>query len=244
MAGKAKAADAAKVSSADAAGGATLLTKHAQAAKKTTPKAKASRKLTLEAITQKAIRDNFKGWPSLQTHGTVVDDETLFTTIYNDKLRNEANPGSVVMGSQYYRDLKQKFSGENSAYNSLKVTNPKEVVAPDLMAAMVSLKHQNANKVPLTDWMSQSDGCNQKEFIGILRSMCLLRPSASPAQLQLVLDCMRFITKNKLDSKYPDECKTMHPTWDSALHSSIKSFKQLDGDPAAWWENYKDTQLP
>jgi len=54
---------------------------------------------------------------------------------------------------------------------------------------------------------------------------------------------MRFITKNKLDSRYPGECKLMHPTWDAALHNSIKSFKQLGGDPSAWWENYKDTPL-
>ena len=108
------------------------------------------------------------------------------------------------------------------------------------MAAMVAIKHQNCLKAPLHDFLQTAGPCNQKELIGILRAVCLLRPSASAAQLQLALDCMRYTIKNKLDTKFPAEVTTMLAVWDEALLCGLRSFKKLNESPAAWWKNYKD----
>ena len=81
---------------------------------------------------------------------------------------------------------------------------------------------------------------HQKEIVGLYRSMCLLRPSASPAQLQLVLDCMRYVCRDKLDTTFVDECKIMVPVWDEGLLCCLKSFKKRRESPQDWWGRYKD----
>jgi hypothetical protein len=239
QAGSEALAAAAAATSADAGAGQTLLAKHAGSSKGV-PKARVKKQSTVEAATQKAIKDNFRGWSALQTHETQIAGETLFTTILKDKQRNIDNPGSVVMGSQYYRSLKEKFCGTNSAYSQLAVLDPSEVVGDSLMQAMVALKTQNSQKALLLEYLTSSGPCNQKELVGILRSMCLLRPCASPAQLQLILECMRYITRNKLDASFPKEVILMHETFDGAMLCALKSFKKLNGDPEAWYQNYKD----
>ena len=70
--------------------------------------------------------------------------------------------------------------------------------------------------------------------------MCLLRPCASAAQLRLILECMRYITRHKLDTMYPNEVKLMRDQWDAALLCALKSFNKLSEDPEAWYNNYKD----
>ena len=224
---------------ADAAAGQSLLAKHAGKAKGV-PKTQLRKQNTIEAAVQKAIRDNFKGWTALATHETQIAGETLYTTILKDKLSNQEVPGTVVMGSQYYRVLKERFCGTNSAFNMLIVKNPAETVNPVLMSAIIALKSQNCKKAQLLEFLKTAGGCNQKELVGILRGMCLLRPCASAAQLQLILECMRFIARNKLDTLFPNETQLMKDQWDAALLCALKSFKKLNEDPEAWYNNYKD----
>ena len=239
MAEEERAEAAAASSGADAGAGQTLLAKHL-GKNKGVPKARVAKLPTIEAAVQKSIRDNFKGWPALATHETQVAGDTLYSTILKDRQSNQDVPGTVVMGAQYYRVLKERFAGSGSAYNQLVVVNTSEPVTPALMTAVVALKNQNCLKAPMLEFLMAAGSCNQKELVGILRGMCLLRPCASPAQLQLILECMRYITRNKLDTLFPNEIKLMRDQWDAALLCALKSFKKLNEDPEAWYNNYKD----
>ena len=142
MAEEERAEAAAASSGADAGAGQTLLAKHL-GKNKGVPKAQVKKLQTIEAAVQKAIRDNFTGWPALATHGTQVGGETLYSTILKDRQSNQDVPGTVVMGARYYRVLKERFAGSSSAYNQLVVANASEPVSTALMAAVAALKNQN-----------------------------------------------------------------------------------------------------
>ena len=51
---------------------------------------------------------------------------------------------------------------------------------------------------------------------------------------------MRYITRHRLDTMFPNEAKLMRDQWDAALLCALKSFKKLNKDPGAWYNNCKD----
>ena len=218
MAEEERAEAAAASQGADAGAGQLLLAKHL-GKNKGVPKAQVKKLQTIEAAVQKATRDNFTGWPALATHGTQVGGETLYSTILKDRQSNQDVPGTAVMCAQYYRVLQERFASSSSAFNQLVVANTSEPVAPALMTAVVALKNQNCLKAPMLEFLMAAGGCNQKELVGILRGMCFLRPCASAAQLQLILECMRYITRHKLDTMFPNGVKLIGAS--GMLHCSV-----------------------
>lgn len=230
----ANSASAASAADASAAATDSLIDKQFKDAK---PARRSLRRQTTEQQVTKALTDNFKNFSSMEVDGVKHDSLTLRERLVQDKHDQRAGK-HVTMGASYYRQLRDLYADNESPAKKLCVSNPNDEVGGRLTKALTAWKAGNSNKGPITEWLASEPTANQKELIGLLRMALQIRPSASMAQCNLVLDLMRFLVRTSLSLRFPAEIEMLRTTWDDALCVAWANMKKERVSPKTFVSIY------
>jgi hypothetical protein len=78
-------------------------------------------------------------------------------------------------------------------------------------------------------FLARATGCNQREFVGIIKSVMKMRPSRQTSNhTAVVLDAMKFIARTGVHKKFPEEFNVAKDTFDLALTCQYASMKAVD----------------
>lgn len=198
-------------------------------------------KNNIDTIVNKAIKDSLKGMTSDELDNIRVDGLTCRETIKRDKLAQQSSPGSLAMGKNYYLSIRDKFTLSTSPQKLLQVADQSEVVAANILQAVMAAQATPPHRGPLMQLMDVIESVNQKEVVGLLRLLCSLRPGASSEQLQAGLSILRMIKRLALASKFEREMGIMVPVFEEILlkvpaldkHFQRSASLEDDGVPSA-----------
>ena len=166
----------------------------ASALKKTKPRR------DLEAMVEKLLKDNFKGWTSRQIDCVMKDGLSLRQTLVRDTEEHLA--GNIKMGKNYYNALKLRFVDVETPASRLKVANAADFENPKLKAALVELTGHRGNMKPMLAFLEEDEVDNQKSVVAVLRASLDIKPESGPKQTNVIIEVMRWIKRNKVDEKY------------------------------------------
>ena len=169
-----------------------------------------------EKVVDKSLKDNFRGWSSIDIDGTVVEGLTLRETILRDKRKSRMS-NDFPMGAHYYGELRKKFGCSSQVANQLQVEDEHQEVSPPLLQAFTDLKASTPKRGALLQWLATADACNQKEYTGLLRATLEQRPMVSTAHMNLVTAIMKYIVRTSLNIKHKAMTFHMQKQFDTAL---------------------------
>lgn len=197
---------------------------------------KALRRRDTDEAVQKSIRDTFPKFDHLRTDVVLHEGVTLRERLTNDKRRSK--DGSLSMGATYYRNLRQWYDPQDGVLSKLQVNVSTEPVRPTVMAALVAFKARPAERGPLTEWLRTSSAGSQRELVGVFKAILELRAGISKQQCNLIIDCMRWVTRNNIHASFPSECAAMKAHWDDALTQAFANLKKEGLSGKMFWELY------
>lgn len=201
------------------------------------PARRSLRRQTTQQQVQKAISDNFKTFFSMEVDGIRHDQMTLRERLVQDK-HDQRSGKSITTGAGYYRQLRDLYADTESLAKKLKVSNPDEEVGVRLTRSLTAWKAGNSNKGPITERLASEPTANQKELVGVLRMALQIRPTASMAQCNLVLDVMRFVVRTNLASVFAQEVEMLRTVWDDALCAAWGNMKKERFSPKTFVSVY------
>ena len=169
-----------------------------------------------EAQVRKSLADNFKYMSAAEIDGTVRQGMTLRQRLMRDKQQPLDSPGSVAFGKCYYQALRDLYADGNKVEVLLRPDPSLEVRQELVEAATAALKHL-PNRSMLVQFLKVTTALNQAEFVGVLRWMMSLHPSASSDQLKSGLTVLETVARLKLHEKFPHEASLVKSKWDEIL---------------------------
>jgi hypothetical protein len=158
----------------------------------------------LQLKPRKHIRDNFKGWSQVSTHGLRINGKTLYELLLHDQEANQKGE-CPVMGCNYYRELRTHYGGTENPASKLVPSSPDLPVNDRLVKAIASLRSSHNSKAQLQEWFqTEPIAANERELCGILKAGLLQRPGASITQRELVLNIMSCFIKHSFYTSHPE----------------------------------------
>lgn len=186
--------------------------------------------------TDRAVREHFKQFSSVQTDIILVDGKTLRQTLKTAK--KDAKAAGRKLGSGFYQEIGQKFVLPGESDNSLKLVNDKDEIRESLLDALRIANSKNTtvrNKGPLLQWLSVSSAPNQRELVGLMRVALTIKPSSSSTSCQTVLAILKYVVTHDLHNQYEKETSTLREHFDDALSCSWAAMKKEGLPLATFW---------
>jgi hypothetical protein len=177
--------------------------------------------------TDRAVREHYKQFSSVQTDVILVDGKTLRQTLKIAK--KDAKTEGRKLGSGFYQEIGQKFVMPGEPENHLKPANEQDEIRESLLNALRIANSKNTtvrNKGPLLHWLATSDAPNQRELVGLVRVALSIKPSSSNTSCQTVLAILKYVVTHDLHRKYEKETSSAKDHFDDALCCAWASMKK------------------
>ena len=140
---------------------------------------------------ERILADHFKGLWEHQKNILEVDGMSLREVLLQEK-RRAKNEG-CRLGAKFYDESKGKYVGQDSPLSKLVVHDTDESLAPALFTALELSIHSNPakrSKQSLYSFLTQGPSLNQREFVGLLRSILTkLAAQRGPCHHAAALNC-------------------------------------------------------
>lgn len=157
-----------------------------------------------------------------------------------DRLSVREGSAKTPLGALYYRGLRELYACASTPGMQLQVVDSKELVDPQLFAALTALRAGNSQKAPLRAWMSTASSVNQRELVGLLRQLLNLKPSSSQKQQDICVDAFRFMARAGAFEKHANEMKVCTPWLEATLGALLASTKRAGMAPSTFWKLNRD----
>lgn len=204
------------------------------------PRKQLHRRATGEQV-ERALTENFKGWSTLECHGHLVGGKSLAQRIGDDK--RDAKATNKRLGSSYWQELREMYSSSTTLASALQVRDHKQGVSDTLVDAIKFSNCANLTKrtkAPLLTYLSTCKAMNQRELCGLLRHLVTIRPSASTAATDLILQAMRCLKRLQVDTKEKATVDVVRPLFDEALVAAYAAMRREGIPTGHFWEVHGD----
>eukprot|EP00971_Amphidinium_carterae_P330819 6464054-Amphidinium_carterae.1 len=171
----------------------------------------------LDEVVRKAIRDSVRWATHAELYETVVNGQTLVQKLRADKEKWLDGDRSIKFGSTYYLDLKKTYQSPSRIESNLDLKG--EEVDDNLMVAIGKAVQKPCNRQPLLQYVTSMTTCSRANLIAISMLMLQLSPTASKAQLSLLVECLRGLTRCSALKNHEDVAATMFDHYDETLHA-------------------------
>lgn len=193
-----------------------------------------------EQAVERILNEHFAGFTRAQTDVMTVDGLTLRQTLIDRKRDKKGDAGSRL-GTKLYSELGRAFALESSPVRALQVKDLSETVQPSLYQALKTAQDPNPakrSKQPLYNFFSSVKDLNQKETVGLLRSISESAHVKGTAGRLHAFEVLKFIINSGLDKKFPEEISIMASTFDETLAGTFEDMTKEHMPMATWWQNF------
>ena len=170
---------------------------------------------------------------------TKVDGKSVLDQVMEDK--RAARPERKKLGPGYWAGIKQKYSLGSTL--TLQPKSKDEAIDENLLHALSlarsTVLSQKSNTA-LSSFLSGVVALNNRELTGIANHISSLRPFASEASMQLIIQFMRTILRLDLVKDNMDIMTALKEKFDEALQASLQIMLKQGVDEGVWWEAHGD----
>ena len=207
----------------------------------TEKKRRLARRNTEEAV-ERLLSDRFRGFSHTQINVVQHEGRTLRQRLL-ESMREKKRTGEQRPATQtYINSLREMYSADESGSKRLKVKNGTDPVRESLSTALFLAHNPNPakrTKNALYSFFSVAETLNQKELVGILKSLGEASSLLSATHRGHVLQVMKFLVKVDAMKKFPDECEVMHDMFEDCLTMTFASSRK-DQTIENFWQCYAD----
>lgn len=194
-----------------------------------------------DAAVDRIIQEHFSTLTKQETDLITHEGMTLKKTLKAAK-RDAKDNGNRITGASYHR-LKEVYAIPRPGDEALQVQNSNETVQRALIEAVAIANSANPakrSKQPLYNFFASCSDLNQKEIVGLLKSIESLNVVASAANRKHVLEVLKFLVNSELYTKHKKEVDRLRDLWDECLAHTFLFMKKERMPLATWWQNFKD----
>ena len=148
----------------------------------------------MEGLTAKKVYDNFRDFTDHEKFGIYDSNgKNLHDRIRELVELHLEDPKKYPLGMKVYGKLKAEFRGSTSPQKQLEKVQVAETdeVQPALLKAAIAFK-KSKNHAVFNGVLHTLEAISKKDFVGICQYGLSLKPRASPHQMRLGLDLLRF----------------------------------------------------
>jgi hypothetical protein len=192
-----------------------------------------------EQMVDRIIGEHFEGFTKVQTDIMTVNGLTLRETLLQQK-RAKKGEGRRL-GTKLYAELRDAYALDSSPGKLLKVANPDEMVQQPLVEALAAASCANPakrSKQPLYNFFSSVKDLNQKELVGLLRSISGVSVTKSVPARKHAFEVLKFLVNSDLDQKFAADILCLKHMFDEVLALTYISMKKEHMPIATWWQNF------
>lgn len=193
-----------------------------------------------QEMVDRLLDDHFEGFTKVQTDSMTVNGKTLRQTLLHDK--RELKGSEKRFCQSMFDDLKQAFALTTSPSKKLKVTDNNELIQPALLEALDASRMKNPakrTKQPLYNFFGSVKQINQKELVGLLRSISEVNVSSSVPARKHCLEVIKFLVNSGLHQKFPEEMGILRELFDETLALTFACMQKEHMPIATWWQNFE-----
>jgi len=174
------------------------LVESAQAAAK--PRARRLVRQTTDKQVHKKFWDHFRDFTDTQKYVITCEGLTLEERLMRDTRTNRAGQGPA-MGATYYQALRKLYALQASPAMQLAATNPNEPIRTELRNAIKDMKSRPVKRSTLIEWLKGFEYVNNRETVGIAKTLLEQTASKSPDQRDLLLAGISWFQKHEVHTK-------------------------------------------
>lgn len=194
-----------------------------------------------EEVVDRMLSERFQGFALAQTDMKQVEGLTLRQRLMQD-LRDKRKDGAQRVATQpYIQRLRGLYTAEEGLLKSI-AANAADEVSSKLREALELRYRANPAKRSRTllySFISAAPTLNQRELVGLLKSLGEKASLVSQSHRAHVLHIMRFLVSKSLDSKFPLEVGSVKAMWDDCL-TMVYASARKDGDTHKFWTCHAD----
>ena len=144
--------------------------------------------------------DHFRDFTDTQKFVLTSDGLTLEETLMRDTRTNRAGQGPA-MGATYYQSLRKLYALQPSPAMQLSATNPVEPIRTELRNAIKDIKSRPVKRSTLIEWLKVAEYGNNRETVGIAKTLLEQTASKTPDQRDLLLAGISWFKRNDVHTK-------------------------------------------
>jgi hypothetical protein len=190
-------------------------------------------------MVDRLLIDHFEDFSKVQTDVMTIEGKTLRQTLLHTK--RELKGTDKRMCTQLFDELKKKFALATAPTKKLKVTDNNELIQPALLEALDASRMKNPakrTKQPLYNFFASVKQINQKELVGLLRSISEVRVSSSVPARKHCLEVIKFLVNSGLHQKFRQEMGILRELFDETLALTFACMQKEHMPIATWWQNF------
>ena len=215
----------------------TLVQKEELQESLTSPGKRKAPRRDLDAMVEKMLKDNFRGWSSQQIDCSPIGGLTLRQVLVRDK--ELCVRGQLKMGKNYYQALRAKFESAAAPSRQLTVRDAEEPVNTKLRSALVELMGNRWNMQPLLSWLGEDEEINQRSLVALLNASLDLRPAAGPKHTNCLVEVMQILVRNGYHEKFPADVGVLRNHFDATLVKSFMFMKKNEVSLDVFFQTHK-----
>lgn len=194
----------------------------------------------VDAVVAKCIRDNFRTFSNVELDGRTVDGKNFRQRLRDDKkLVLMKADGAPTIGKLYYQRLREMYQITDGGPDALSVRSDEEPGAAWVDA--VDRSRAAAPKREMLNDMLQSEGpCKQCEFVGLLTHGLELNTCEHGEQLTTVINIVKYMARNGMDTVFPEETAAFRKQADKALTAVYLNMRAKGLSAESCWSIYRD----
>ena len=199
------------------------------------PKKRTLVKRDTEQQVSRIIKTHFSGWSETATDYKKVRGNTLRGHLLDAKRGAKDKDKRISAG--YINQLKDEFK-EVEGDITLTVQNMGDTVDPDLFSALASAQSVNPQKrsrAQLFHWLRSGKECNQRECVGIIRSISNITVSTSPQAKEHVWEVLNYFADTNQMDTYMQELRTVKSIFDACLVATYTTMRGQNLQVEDFW---------
>ncbi|CAE8626755.1 unnamed protein product [Polarella glacialis] len=188
--------------------------------------------LTESQHVDKAMKANFKGFQPFNIHEKVVEGKTCLERV------TDARTSKLTMGGPFYTQLRDMYADDALPFKAIRIDNEAEQLMPALTNALLPV-YTSRSYDALQEFLHEGDIVpNQRCYAMLLKVLAKVPPIHPRKNLDIHIDCMSYVSRHGLHTKYPPASECMKPIWDRVLQRVASKYHNTMLSVPLFWEGY------
>ncbi|CAE8614361.1 unnamed protein product [Polarella glacialis] len=188
--------------------------------------------LTESQHVDKAMKANFKGFQPFNLYKKVIDGKTCLERVA------DARASKLTMGGTFYTQLRDMYADDALPFKAIRIDNEAEQLMPALTNALLPV-YSSRSYDALQEFLQEGDIVpNQRCYAMLLKVLAKVPPIHPRKNLDIHLDCMAYVSRHGLHTKYLPASECMKPIWDRVLQRMAAKYHNTALSVPLFWEGY------
>ena len=192
-----------------------------------------------DSFVKKLIYDHFRDFTDDEVYCIEIDNMSLAARLKQDRKRWKA--GELVMGKEYYMNLRDQSKNTADASSLIKFTNSNDKPDEVMAMALEGVVESKCNNIQLfLDWSEFVEEINNLNLVVIYKQNLMFPPLRhNIVTIEFGIATMKLVASNNLHTAHPDAFHVMRDHFNDILEASFVRCRNEGKSALFWWRTHR-----